>query len=184
MGFLDRAKKLAEQALEKAEGTLAEARSKAEQTRAGSPSSPPPSADLRMGTPYVPGMLGRPGWRERGLPDPAAVLPIGERDRFGVPHSTKSQIVAEPFGVGRRWTAGARSVGLFYRLDPDHRAWSPPPQTSPYPAGGGASEVTLGDGRSLIFLGTDDRSVVLELSGLDAQAAASLTRTVAEQLSA
>ncbi|HJP64805.1 MAG TPA: hypothetical protein VKA30_00715, partial [Actinomycetota bacterium] len=94
MGFLDRAKKLAEQALEKAEETLAEARSKADQGRA---SSPAPAGDSRMGTPYVPGMLGRPGWRERGLPDPAAVLPITERDRFGVPHSTKSQIVAEPY---------------------------------------------------------------------------------------
>ena len=182
MGFLDRAKKLAEQALEKAEETLADVRTKAEQTRS-SPSAPPPG-DPRMGTPYVPGMLGRPGWRERDLPDPAAVLPISERDRFGVPRSTKSQIVAEPFGVGRRWTAGSRSVGLFYRLDPDHMGWSPPAVTSPFPAGGGASEVTLPDGRSLVFLGTDDRSVVLELSGLDAEAAASLTRTVAEQLSA
>ena len=181
MGFLDRAKKLAEQALEKAEGTLSEARSKSDQGRA---SSPPPATDLRMGTPYVPGMLGRPGWRERGLPDPAAVLPIAQRDRFGVPHSTKSQIVSEPFGIGRRWSAGPRSVGLFYRLDPDHLAWSPPAGTTPFPAGGGTSEVTLGDGRSLVFLGGDDRSVVLELSGLDADAAASLTRTVSEHLSA
>lgn len=182
MGFLDRAKKLAEQALEKAEETLADARSKAEHAR--SSPAPPPAGDPRMGTAYVPGMLGRPGWRERGLPDPAAVLPISERDRFGVPHSTKSQIVAEPFGVGRRWTAGSRSVGLFYRLDPDHMAWSPPTGAAPHPAGGSASEVTLGDGRSLVFLGPDDRSVVLELSGLDAEAAASLTRTVADQLSA
>lgn len=181
MGFLDRAKKLAEQALEKAEETLAETRSKTDQGRAP---SPPPVTDPRMGTAYVPGMLGRPGWRERGLPDPAAILPIAERDRFGVPHSTKSEIVAEPFGVGRRWSAGPRSVGLFYRLDPDHMAWSAPTGTTPFLAGRGASEVTLDDGRSLVFLATDDRSVVLELSGFDAEAAASLSRTVAEQLSA
>ena len=179
MGFLDRAKKLAEQALEKAEETLADARGKAEQARR---TSPPPAADPRMGTPYLPGMLGRPGWRERDLPDPAAVLPIGERDRFGVPHSTKSEIASEPFGVGRRWSAGGRSAGLFYRLDPDHLAWMPPLGATPFPAVPGATAADLPDGRALVFLTVDGRSVVLELAGLDADATTSLTRTVAERL--
>jgi hypothetical protein len=187
MGFLDRAKKLAEQALEKAEDTLADVRTKADQRSKGGGGSEatagtPVTTDPRMGTPYIPGMLGRAGWRERGLPDPAAVLPIGERDRFGIPHSTRSQIVAEPFGVGRRWSVGGRSAGLFYRLDPDHLAWSPPTAPAPAPAGGGAQTAELADGRSLVFLGTDNRSVVLELSGLDADAAISLSHTVAQQL--
>lgn len=186
MGFLDRAKKLAEQALEKAEDTLADVRAKADQrAKSGDGTAAPPSAqvatDPRMGTAYIPGMLGRPGWRERGLPDPAAVLPITERDRFGIPHSTKSQIVAEPFGVGRRWSVGGRSAGLFYRLDADHLAWSPPTAAGPAPTSG-AQTAELADGRSLVFLGTDDRSVVLELSGLDPDAAMSLSRTVAQQL--
>ena len=139
MGFLDRAKKLAEQAKgvaeqarEVAEGALSEARA-----RTGAPgdgggggggggSSPwSVATDPRMGTAYVPGMLGRPGWREEGLTDPAAVLPIAERDRAGVPHTTKSEVLEEPFGMGRRWTAGERSVGLYYQHYPEHRAWEP-----------------------------------------------------------
>ncbi|HJV09757.1 MAG TPA: hypothetical protein VJ653_08745, partial [Acidimicrobiales bacterium] len=140
MGFLDRAKKLAEQAKnvaeqakEVAEGALSDARAKAE-----SRSTPAPAADPRMGTSYVPGMLGRPGWREKGLTDPAAVLPIDERDRAGVPHSTKSEIVEEPFGMGRRWRAGERAVGLYYRLYPEHRSWEPPGGRTPVPGVDGA----------------------------------------------
>src|SRR5436309_305579 len=105
MGFLDRAKKLADQAREKAEEALAEAKSRAESMKVstgsggGSSSEATSSSagatagdrDPRWGTPYVPGMLGRAGWRERGLTDPAAVLPIADRDRAGVPHTTKSE---------------------------------------------------------------------------------------------
>jgi hypothetical protein len=111
VGFLDRAKKLAEQAMGKAEDALNEVKARAGQASQGSqpPSGgsstgappAPKSTDPAFGTAYVPGMLGRPGWRERGLVDPAAILPIKDRDRAGVPHSTKSQILAEPFGVGR-----------------------------------------------------------------------------------
>ena len=100
MGFLDRAKKLAEQAKgvadqarEAAEEALQEARARSApsggETRDGGVQRPA-STDPRMGTSYVPGMLGRPGWREQGLTDPAAVLPITDRDRAGVPHTTRS----------------------------------------------------------------------------------------------
>ena len=192
MGFLDRAKKLAEQAKEVAEqarevaeGALADARTRAgSSSDAGGSSSGPSSVatDPRMGTAYVSGMLGRPGWREQGLTDPAAVLPIAERDRAGVPHTTKSEILEEPYGMGRRWTAGARSVGLFYRLYPEHRAWQPLGGTAPVPDLGGASQATLPDGRSLVLLAAGDHQVVLETKGIDDAGRSQLAYAVADQL--
>ncbi len=156
MGFLDRAMKKAEQA-------LADIQKKKDALRP-SAASAPPAADPHYGTPYREGMLGRPGWRERGLTDPAAILPADARDRAGIPRSTKSEIRAEPYGVGRRWTSGERSAGLFYRLDPDHRAWTAP---------------ELEDGRALVFLA----DVVLEVKGLDAEAVAGLTSAVRQATS-
>lgn len=113
------------------------------------------------------GMLGRPGWRERDLTDPAAVLPAEARDRAGIPRSTKSEVLAEPFGVGRRWTSGYRSAGLFDRLDPDHLSWTPP-----------MGDPNLEDGRSLIFL----NDLVLEVKGLDDGAVTELTNAVRDNL--
>lgn len=187
MGFLDRAKKLADQAREKAEEALAEAKSRAESMKVSTGSGGGSSAssqatatagdgDPRWGTAYVPGMLGRPGWRERGLTDPAAVLPIADRDRVGVSHTTKSEIVEEPFGMGRRWSAGERAVGLFYQLYPEQLAWEPPGGKA------GSSPVALGDGRSLVFLGAGTHPVVLETRGLDAADQAAVARAVTEQL--
>lgn len=191
MGFLDRAKKLAEQAMEKAEEALAEAKSRTAASQdpgggsVGGPaggSAGSAASDLRMGTPYVPGMLGRDGWRERGLTDPAALLPIAERDRAGVPHTTKSQIVEEPFGMGRRWSAGGRSVALFYQLYPEHQAWEPPTGRSPFAGAGNSSAAALPDGRALVFLGAAATPVVLEATGIDDATRAALARTVAENL--
>jgi hypothetical protein len=180
MGFLDRAKKLAEQAKDLAEGALADARAKREaEGDAGSAATAP---DPRLGTPYVPGMLGRPGWREQGLVDPAAVLPIGERDRAGVPRSTKSQVVEEPFGMGRRWESGGRSAALFYQLYPEHRAWAPPGGATPSTDVPGSSTATLPDGRRLVFIDRDDRRVVLEVVGLGPTEQVDLARSVAAQL--
>ena len=187
MGFLDRAKKLADQAREKAEEALAEAKSRAESIKASTSSSGSPSAetaadrDPRWGTPYVPGMLGRAGWREQGLTDPAAVLPIAERDAAGVPHTTKSEIVEEPFGMGRRWSAGGRSVGLFYQLYPEQEAWEPPGGKAPYSLPG-ASVASLPDGRSLVFLAAGPNRVVLEASGLDGAAEAALARAASDHI--
>src|SRR3954447_2673742 len=130
MGFLDKARKLAEQAIDKANDAIADAR-----TSTPAPESTAPSADSSgpnaLGTPYVEGMLGRPGWREKGLVDPAAVLPMWDRDRAGIPHSTKSEIVEEPYGMGRRWTAEGKSAALFYRVYPEHQSWTPPGGTTP-----------------------------------------------------
>lgn len=184
MGFLDRAKKLADQAKDKAEDALAEVKARVPSSATTTGGQVPPVAtDPRMGTPYVPGMLGKPGWRERGLADPAAVLPVADRDRAGIPHSTKSEILEEPFGMGRRWSSGGRSTGLFYQLDPEHRAWEPPLGRTPFAAVPGATESRLPDGRTLVFLGEGDRQVVLELSGVDA-AAPALALAVAGQLHA
>ncbi|MDP9074738.1 MAG: hypothetical protein M3N98_11295 [Actinomycetota bacterium] len=204
MGFLDRAKKLAEQAKDKAEQAtkkaeeaLADARARNAGPAPPGPAGagpggagPPPvgsptgvaAGDVQFGTPYVPGMLGRPGWRERGLIDPAAVLPIAKRDRVGVPRSTKSQILEEPFGMGRRWSSGGRSAALFYQLYPDHQTWDPPGGKVPMAEVSGASTANLADGRSLVFVGASKASVVLEAVGLDGEAVAALTRTVADHL--
>ncbi len=197
MGFLDKAKKLAEQAKEvaeqareAAEGALGDARARASGGGGsggggggGGPSGAP-TADPVMGTPYQPGMLGRPGWREEGLTDPAAVLPIADRDRAGVPHTTRSEIVEEPFGMGRRWTAGDRAVGLFYRLYPDQREWAPPAGAAPMAAVEGAWEAALPDGRALVLFAAGPQQVVLETRGLDSAAGAALAGAVAAQLAA
>ena len=190
MGFLDRAKKLAEQAKsvaeqakEVAEGALSDARAKAESSSgSGSRAPSAPAADPRMGTSYVPGMLGRPGWREQGLTDPAAVLPVDDRDRAGVPHSTKSEIVEEPFGMGRRWRAGGRSVGLFYRLYPEHRSWEPPGGRTPVSGLGDAWQASLPDGSAVVFLAGAGVEVVLQTDGLDDSARSDLANAVARQL--
>ena len=194
MGFLDRAKKLAEQAKgvaeqarEVAEEALQDARARSGTSGAepsGGAAGAPTAVDSRMGTSYVPGMLGRPGWRERGLIDPAAVLPIAERDRAGVSHSTRSEVVEEPFGMGRRWTAGERAVGLYYQLYPEHLAWQPPGGLAPVAGIDGASQATLSDGRSLVFLGLNDRRVVVETKGIDDSARSDLTHAAAAQLAA
>ena len=186
MGFLDKAKKLAEQAKEMAEqatkaaeGALSDARA-----RSGSGGGAPaaPATDPRMGTPYVPGMLGRKGWREQGLTDPAAVLPIAERDRAGIPHTTKSQILEEPFGMGRRWVAGGAAVGLFYRLYPDQRDWEPPGGRTPVPGMDGTWQASLPDGRALVFLPGAGAEVVLETDGIDDSSRSELAYAVTRQL--
>ncbi|MDQ1369455.1 MAG: hypothetical protein QOF20_1808 [Acidimicrobiaceae bacterium] len=199
----DQAKKLAEQATSKASDALSDASSRMAQS-SGTTSAPPTAPGggapgggggatggggsgggaPEYGTPYVPGMLGRPGWRERGLTDPAALLPIRERDHAGVPHTTKSKIIEEPFGMGRRWTSAGRSAALFYQLYPEHKAWEPPGGRAPFSGVAGASMATLNDGRTLVFLGAGGQSVVLELTGIDDPVRADLARTVAERLGA
>jgi hypothetical protein len=178
MGFLDRAKKLAEQAKDMAEGALANAN---KDTGTEAPAKPS-GGSVEYGTPYVEGMLGRPGWRERGLEDPAALLPIRDRDRVGVPHSTKSKIIEEPFGMGRRWSTGDRSAALFYQLYPEHQAWEPPGGKTPYAGVTGASAASLEDGRSLVFLARGKQRVVLELTGLEPTAQTELATVVATKL--
>lgn len=186
MGFLDRAKKLAEQAKEMAEQATKAAEGALDQARArsgpggGAPAGP--AADPKLGTPYVPGMLGRAGWRERGLVDPAAVLPIADRDRAGVAHTTKSDVVEEPFGMGRRWRAGGAAVGLFYRLYPDHRDWEPPGGRTPIDGIAGGWQASLPDGRALVFLPGAGADVVLETEGIDDSARSDLAYAVARQL--
>ena len=194
MGFLDRAKKLAEQAKvvadqarDAAEAALEDARARSATSGSGpggGGGTTPAPADPRMGTSYVPGMLGRPGWREQGFTDPAAVLPIADRDRAGVPHTTRSEVLEEPFGMGRRWVAGERAVGLYYQLYPEHVAWQPPGGASPVGGIEGASQATLSDGRALVFLGRGDRRVVLETNGIDDSARSDLVHAVSAQLTA
>ena len=183
MGFLDKAKQVAGQAKQLADQAKELAGDKLQDARAASAPSPAVSDpnDPRLGTPYVPGMLGRPGWREQGLVDPAALLPIDDRERVGIPHSTKSEVIEEPYGMGRRWSSGDRSAALFYQLYPEHQSWQPPGGTAP--AGGPErSMATLPDGRSLVFLPSGGTPVVVELKGLAQDQQWELTRAVAAQL--
>ncbi len=180
MGFLDKAKKLAEQAKGLAEGALSEMQNRNDEHAApgAANASPAQNGASQFGTPYVEGMLGRPGWRAHDLADPAAVLPIKARDNVGIPHSTKSEIVEEPFGMGRRWTSGGKSAGLFYRLHPDHAAWEPPAGRTALADVPGATVAALDDGRSLVFIG----DAVLEVSGLDDDGRSALATVVAAHL--
>jgi hypothetical protein len=84
--------------------------------------------------------------------------------------------------MGRRWSTGGRSAGLFYQLYPEHESWQPPGGKAPFSGVGGASTARLTDGRTLVFIGSNARSVVLELAGIDADAQATLARTVVERL--
>jgi hypothetical protein len=183
VGFLDKAKQVAEQAKQLADQAkeLAEDRLQEARTQPDRSASTPSAGDARLGTAYVPGMLGRAGWREQGLVDPAAVLPITERDRAGIPRSTKSEVTEEPYGMGRRWSSGDRSAALFYQLYPEHQSWTPPGGTVPSSTLGGA-HATLPDGRSLVFLGSGSTPVVLELRGLGPDEQARLARAVTAQL--
>jgi hypothetical protein len=182
MSLLDKAKKLAAQAKDLADDALAKAQAKRDESEG--PASSPAAADPRLGTPYVPGMLGRAGWRERGLTDPAAILPIEARDRAGIPHSTKSEIVEEPFGMGRRWSAGPRSAALFYQLYPEQEAWQPEGGTTPVTDVRDATSSTLPDGRSLVFVAARKHAVVLETTGLDSNVQHDLVLAVAGQVGA
>ncbi|MGI8984105.1 MAG: hypothetical protein ACR2HM_06180 [Acidimicrobiales bacterium] len=188
MGFLDRAKKLAEQAKEMAEQATKAAEGALGDVRARSAggSAPAEADDPRMGTPYTPGMLGRAGWREKGLVDPAAVLPVADRERAGIAHSTRSQVVEEPFGMGRRWVAGEAKAGLFYRLHTDHQAWEPPGGRSPVEGFDGCWQASLPDGRAWRFLAGAGAGagveVVLETEGIDDSSRSELAYAVAHQL--
>ncbi len=183
VGLLDRAKKLAEQAKGVAEqakdlagGALAEAKSRA----GGSDGSEALGTDPEYGAPYLPGMLGREGWRERGLTDPAALLPLADRDAAGIAHSTRSEVVEEPFGMGRRWSAGEVSAGLFYQLYEEQASWLPPTGWTPLVGVDRATAADLPDGRSLVRFEAES-PVVLELTGLD-DARMALAEAVAAQL--
>jgi hypothetical protein len=182
MSLFDKAKKLAAQAKDLADDALAKAQAKRDESEGEA--SAPPAADPRLGTPYVPGMLGREGWRERGLTDPAAILPVDARERAGIPHSTKSEIVEEPFGMGRRWSAGARSAALFYQLYPEQQSWQPDGGATAVADVRGATTSTLPDGRSLVFVAAKKHAVVLETSGLDEGDRHDLALVVADQVGA
>lgn len=171
MGFLDKAKKVAEQAKQLADQAKELAEDKIQESRAQSQPSTPASTGTadKFGTRYEPGMLGREGWRERGLVDPAAILPIDARDRAGIPRSTKSEVIEEPYGMGRRWSSGDRSAALLYQLYPEQQSWQAPGEPLP-------------DGRALVFLGEGERRVVLELKGLGPGEQSSLTEAVSSQL--
>ena len=75
--------------------------------------------------------------------------------------------------MGRRWTAGERSVALFYQLYPEHEEWTPP--------GGAGNEATLDDGRHIVIIGGDQR-VVLETNGIDEAGQAALALAVSNSL--
>lgn len=84
--------------------------------------------------------------------------------------------------MGRRWTSGERSAGLFYRLTDEQRAWLPPGGLVAASRMGGALSATLDGDRTVVFIDGDGVQVVLELRGLDDDASTALAASVAEQL--
>jgi hypothetical protein len=187
VGFLDKAKKLAEQAMAEVKARTAQNEEQPPAPTSSAPPPPPPSQSApsgpsEMGTPYMPGMLGRPGWRERGLVDPAAILPIDDRDRAGVPHTVKSEIVETAFGMGRRWSTADRSLGLFYQLYEEHQQWLPSGGTFTGAGVPGARVAKVAGGTDLVFLGEGDRRVVLEAKGFDDATRDALASVVVTQL--
>lgn len=184
MGILDRAKKLAEQArgvAEQAKGLAEDAIGEVKSRTGGSDEPAEPSPPPDYGTAYVPGMLGRDAWREQGLTDPAGVLPAADRDRAGIPRSTKSEIVEEPFGMGRRWSADGQAAGLYYQVHPEHRSFEPPTGWAPVIGVEGVSAADLPDGRALVFFEAGECPVVLELVGIE-DSRMDLVHAVAGQL--
>jgi hypothetical protein len=198
VGFLDRAKKLAEQAKEmaneavdkvKEQQAASKASSSAPASSGSSSSSAPGSAGY--GTPA--GEVGE-RWKSLGLADPAGVLPPKTRAAHGIPTSTKSAVVAEAWGVGRRWSAGDRSVGLLYLID----SGSPPASadatgerwTAARPAdaetvadvGDGAYAAPAGDGREGVYVRAGAIGFVVEFAGIDRADAAAMARVAAGQL--
>jgi hypothetical protein len=184
MGFLDRAKKLAEQAKDLATEAVEKARAQSSSSDAADGDGAPAS-DPAFGTPA--GAIGD-AWKNLGLPDPAAVLPAADRDRHGIPSSTKSVVVREAYGVGRRWVNGEKSAGLFWLIDPDAPPsaasgtgdrWSAdrPADASDVSGVGDAAYVAdLGDGHRGVFVREGSVACVVEVAGLDDDAATDLAR--------
>jgi hypothetical protein len=209
MGFLDKAKKFAEQAKDMAtdamekvkEQQAQQAQQKADQAAgaAGATSTPAsPTATSTsasaaaggngFGTPA--GELGE-RWKSIGLTDPAGFLPAKERAKYGVPASTKSTVVSERWGIGRRWTAGDKSVALLYLIDPADPATRAEQTAERWgnvrtetavdvpDVGDGAFITDIRDGKRGVFARAGRVGYVVEFVGIGDDAAIALARAAA-----
>jgi hypothetical protein len=84
--------------------------------------------------------------------------------------------------MGRRWTSGGLSTGVFYQLYAEEQAWEPPGGKAAFPGVRGASAARLPDGRTLVFLKGGTQTVVLEMTGFDDPVGADLARIVSDRL--
>src|SRR6266508_637684 len=193
MGFLDRAKKLAQQAKEFAGDQIEQRRqpqgtqTEGESPQPGAPTAPTGEAKQPKppGTPA--GELGE-RWKKLDLPDPAGVVPPKVRQGAGVPRSTHSEVVSEPYGIARRWTDEGKSIGVFWLIDPDAQPSTAEATSARFDAlrGEGAEDVPgIGDGAYITDLGNDrrgvfvraqDRGLVVEVAGSDHEAAVELAQ--------
>jgi hypothetical protein len=202
MGFLDRAKKLAEQAKEIA-GDAVEKAKEMRAERQGQSTAPP---TWTSATPYESGAFGAPAggvaapvtdlrvrWVWLNLPDPAAVLKSGERARFGIPTSTKSDVVQESYGVGRRWNTGSSSIALLWMVDDDHPSdatatglrWQdlrPAAAVDTPGVGDGAYLADAGGGRRAAFVRCRGVGFVVEGAGLADDIILDLARGAADEV--
>jgi hypothetical protein len=201
MGLLDRAKKLAQQAKDLAGDAIDRTTSPQpspggyEQPPGAPPTAAPPpgaaaSAPVVFGTPAGP--VGE-SWKRLGLLDPAGVLKATERDRAGVPKSTKSEVVMEPYGVGRRWSAGGRAIGFFWLIDnaappPDAAAtamqWAAlrGPEGVDVPGVGDRAYIRdAGGGRRGVFVRAAGKGFMVEVTGLPDEAAVDLAKAAAAE---
>jgi hypothetical protein len=188
MGFLDRAKKLAEQARDMATDAVEKVKEQQQQRAANRPEEAAAPGGSQYGTPAGP--LGE-RWKSIGLMDPAGFLPPYERDKYGIPKSTKSAVVSERWGIGRRWTAGDKSVALLYLIDPADPATSARQTAERWGnvrtatavdvagVGDGAFITDIRDGKRGVFARAGNIGYVVEFVGIPDDAAIDLARSAA-----
>ncbi len=197
MGFLDRAKKLAQQAKGFAEDQVEKRRDHDE----AAPDAPPPAdtggprseprAPKPFGTPS--GALGE-RWKSLDLGDPAGVVPPKARAAAGVPTSTLSEVVKERYGIGRRWSAEGKAIGVLWLIDPDNQPDDASATGERFATlrdaqaeevagiGDGAYVARLGDAREGVFVTLGGRGVVIEVSGIPRETAIELATTATENI--
>ena len=198
MGFLDRVKKVAQQAKDFAEDQIEQRQQQQASSDAAPVSAGGGGSDggggggdgggggpVVFGTPA--GELGEK-WKAVGLSDPAGVVPPKARDVAGVPKSTKSAVVSESYGIGRRWTAGNKSIGVFWLIDPANPPAEPTGTGARFDAlrtgeakdvpdiGEGAYVLDLGSGRHGVFVKNNGIAVVVEVAGIPREAAMQLAQ--------
>jgi hypothetical protein len=188
MGLLDKAKKLAQQARDLAGDTMERTRQATD--RDSEAPARTPSGSGEFGTPAGP--LGEQ-WKRLGLADPAAMVKLVERERVGVAGSTKSVVVQESYGVGRRWSADGKSIGFLWLIDAtsppaDSRAtgahWQALRDPGAADVGGLAGDGYVkdaGEGRRGVFVRAGDMGFVVEVSGLGDDVAVDLARGAARE---
>jgi hypothetical protein len=204
MGFLDRAKKLAHQAKDFADDQVEQRRQQSKNPTPDASTASPPSAPAAGGPtttdgPKVAKPPGTPAgplgekWKALGLPDPAGVVPPRARQGAGVHRSTHSEVLEAPYGVGRRWTAEGKSIGVFWLIDGSVKdaagtvgrfdALKSAEANDVPDIGDAAYFDKLEGGRHGVFVKAGGRAVVVEVGGIEKDPAIQLAQAASMNMS-